>query len=100
MSLNVNEIATVTINAIKGGHPGSYEKIISATLSDPEAGTPVISEDGMSLTIQNSAVAKENVTVTIEIDNIAGEGGSLLFVSAPYSTVDNLLADGGSAVVS
>ena len=99
MSLNVNEIGTVTINATKGGKPGSYERINAVVLSVPEAGVPTISVDGLSATIAWSASATSDFTVSVDIDNVACEGGSLILVSYPISTVDALLSDGGTVIV-
>lgn len=100
MSLNINEVGTVTVNATKAGNPGSYERIIAVVPSVAEAGVPTISEDGLSATIAWGAVAVADFTVSVEIDNVAGEGGSLILVSDPISTVDALLADGGTVVIS
>lgn len=100
MSLNVNEVGTVTINATKDGNPGSFESILAVILSVPEAGTATISPDGLTATILWSATPVDNFTVTVEIDNVAGAGGSLLLVSDPISTVDALLANGGTVVIS
>jgi len=100
MSLKVNQIGTVTVNATKAGNPGSYERINAVVLSVPEAGVPTISEDGLSATIAWSATATADFTVSVDIDNVSGEGGSLVLVSDPISTVDALLADGGTVVIS
>lgn len=100
MSLNVNEVGNVVIKATKNGQPATYEKIISVTLSKPEAGTPVISEDAMTATINWSATATADFTVEVDIDNVAGDGGSLKLLSAPISTIDGVLADGGTVEVS